>query len=91
MKGAACCAGRGRLCRLARRFSEGAASALPAAALVLLPKCPACLAVWLAAGTGIGISAAAASRLRGGLVVFCVLALCVSAARLVWRQSASAR
>ncbi len=48
---------------------------LPGAILLLMPKCPACLAVWLAAGTGIGVSLTAAAWLRTGLILFCTGAL----------------
>ena len=32
--------------------------------MALLPKCPACLAAWLALATGVGVSAPAAGVLR---------------------------
>ncbi|MGD0000875.1 MAG: hypothetical protein ABSE21_12320, partial [Bryobacteraceae bacterium] len=62
---AQCCTGGGPSRRLARRLSGAAASILPGAVLVLLPKCPLCLAAWLALVTGIGVSAAAAQCVRG--------------------------
>src|SRR5258708_117668 len=61
---ARCCMGGGRWRRLAGRSSAGAASILPGAALVLLRKCPLCLAAWLTVATGIAIPAAAAAWVR---------------------------
>ena len=80
-----CCAGEGSSHRLARRLSGGAASILPGAALVLLPKCPLCLAAWLTVITGIGVSAATAARLRGLIVVFSIAAMALAAARIIRR------
>jgi len=82
-----CCGGEGQWRRLARRVSAAAAPVLPGAVLLVLPKCPLCLAAWLAVGTGAGISAAAAGRVREGIVVFWVLALCFSAAQLIRRRA----
>ena len=48
-----------------------AGGALPGVLLALLPKCPLCLAAWLAAG-GIGVSAEAAGHLREGLMAVCL-------------------
>ena len=45
---------------------------LPGGLLVLMPKCPACLAGYFALFTGIGISLPVATTLRYGLIVFCV-------------------
>ena len=66
--------------RLARRLSVAAGSILPGAALVLLPKCPMCLAVWLTAVTGVGVSATGAAWARWMLVAFWVAALALAAA-----------
>jgi len=55
-----------------RRLAEAAGPALSGTLLVLLPKCPACLAAWIAAGTGIALPAALAGGLRMALVVLCV-------------------
>jgi len=63
----------GQCCRRGSRRRAGvAASILPGAALVLLPKCPLCLAAWLGLMTGVGVSAVAAAYLRGAIVVLCV-------------------
>jgi hypothetical protein len=67
-----CCTGGARPRRFARRLSRAMASALPGTVLALLPKCPLCLAAWLAAATGIGISAAAAKCAEELIVICCV-------------------
>lgn len=61
-----------------RRFSSAAASILPGALLILLPKCPLCLAAWLTAVTGLGFSAAGAAWARGIAVVFAVAAVALA-------------
>ena len=48
---------------------------LPTLILALLPKCPACFAAYIALGTGISVSMAAASFLRTLLMGICVAAL----------------
>jgi hypothetical protein len=45
---------------------------VPASVLALLPKCPACVAAYVAAATGLGISVTAAAALRAGIVVVCI-------------------
>ncbi len=47
-----------------RRTRGAAAFALPSVALALVPKCPMCIAAWLAIGGGFGISISTAAHLR---------------------------
>jgi hypothetical protein len=67
----------------ARRCLDLAGSLLPSAILALLPKCPICLAAYVAIGTGVGISASTATYLRLLLVVLCLASLSYFASRLV--------
>jgi hypothetical protein len=72
-----CCKGH------ARRRAGFAASILPGTALVLLPKCPLCLAAWLGVVTGVGVSAAAAVYLRGAIVILCVASVALGISRML--------
>jgi hypothetical protein len=62
-----------------------AGSVLPAAALALMPKCPACVAAYVAAGTGLSMSLPAAAWLRTGSILLCALSISVVAATTVRR------
>lgn len=55
-----------------RRASGGAFSG---ALLVLLPKCPMCIAAYIALVTGVGVSVSTAAYLREGTLVLCICAL----------------
>ena len=78
-----CCVRGSAPHRLARRLSTLTASILPAALLVLLPKCPLCLAAWLTVATGVSFSAAGVAWARASIVVSCLAAL----ASVIWRRA----
>lgn len=48
---------------------------LPSALLVLMPKCPACMAAYIAMATGLGISLPAAANVRFMLITLCISSL----------------
>jgi hypothetical protein len=53
---------------------------------ILLPKCPACIAAWIAAGTGVALPAMVAGSIRPLLMIVCVFSVAVLVLRArVWR------
>ena len=58
-----------------RRVREIVAWALPSAILMLLPKCPVCLAAHVTLWTGLGLSLSTATYLRWVLLFLCVASL----------------
>jgi hypothetical protein len=72
-----CCAGR---------LSKAAASILPGAALVLLPKCPLWFAAALTLLTGVGFSPAGAAWVRTMVITLWVAALALAAAPVIRRR-----
>ena len=57
---------------LRQRFIKLVRWLIPGITLALIPKCPLCLAAYVAVGTGIGLSVSTAAYLRTGLIVLCV-------------------
>lgn len=58
---------------------------LPTTMLALMPKCPVCVAAYVAMFTGFGLSVAVATWLRSGMIALCVGLLMWMAWRLVRR------
>jgi hypothetical protein len=73
----ACCdaAGDRKTPTWVRRVRETTAWVLPSAGLVLVPKCPACLAAYVTLWTGLGLSLSTATYLRWALLFCCVASL----------------
>ena len=64
---------------------------VPGLGLALMPKCPACVAAYIALASGVGISYSAAAGLRLFLLILCTGALLFVAARhavrfIQWRN-----
>ncbi len=66
------CVGRPRF---RRRFLGAPKWLVPSIALAFVPKCPACLAAYIAIGTGWGVSVTTATHVRQALVVLCAASL----------------
>jgi hypothetical protein len=71
-----------------RRIRNAAEWALPGAILVAMPKCPACVAGYIALATGLGISLSVAAQLRLLVLTLCLGTLVFLGAKRViaWRS-----
>ena len=69
----------------ARRYLTASRWMIPGVILALLPKCPMCLAAYVALASGFGISIPAATHLRTALLILCTASLLYIAARQLRR------
>lgn len=69
----------------AKRCGRFAGWVVPSVGLVLIPKCPMCLAGYIALATGIGLSVPTATYLRFSLIALCIGALVFLAGRQAFR------
>jgi hypothetical protein len=60
---------------------------VPVTALVLVPKCPACLAGYVLLFTGVGLSVSSAAAVRWGIIGACAAVLGFLVLRLVVRRA----
>ena len=81
---ARCCKGE----TATRRLASGI---MPAALLVLLPKCPLCLAAWIAAATGVALPAFLAPWTKVMLLAIVAIVAVWNAFRGVTRHPSSDR
>jgi len=85
---AACCShvrGAAPAERPARRWTQAAGSVLTGAGAILLPKCPACVTAWVAAGTGVALPSIVASAVRPSLGVVCLVSASLLMRRAIRR------
>jgi len=80
------CCGNGRSGlrhHVPRRSVRLAGGFLPALALIFMPKCPACVAAYVALFTGVGVSMSTAWYLRTSAIALCVTSLLLLAVMTV--------
>jgi hypothetical protein len=72
-------------CNVARRSGEAAGWIVPGVILALVPKCPMCVAAYVALATGVSITMSAASMVRTSMIVVSFAALMYFAGRRLLR------
>jgi hypothetical protein len=76
---------------VARRAVDLIGWIVPSAILALIPKCPMCLAAYIALWTGIGLSLSAATYLRLSLLILCAGSLIYLVMRQLGRRLVQTR
>jgi AhpD family alkylhydroperoxidase len=71
--------------RRASKLVDAVGWLIPAVVLALTPKCPMCIAAYVALATGVGMSLSAAAAVRTTLFVLCAASLATMAARTISR------
>jgi hypothetical protein len=71
-----------------RRGSDVAGYIVPGTLLLLVPKCPACVAAYVALATGVGISMSTAAHLRTLMILLCMASLIFVAGKRLRRFTA---
>lgn len=84
-----CCAGKNGRSLLGKGDTGG--WLVSGGLLLLIPKCPVCLAGYIAAFSGLGLSVPAASGLRWTLLAICMSSLALLSFRLVRRALGCAK
>lgn len=74
-----------RMTSFLRRCVDLAGWIVPSLVLAFIPKCPACFAAYVAIGTGLGLSVAAAANLRMLLIILSVISMVFLAAKQIRR------
>jgi hypothetical protein len=84
----ACCRGKRSMASAAGKAGQVAGGLLSLAVWVFMPKCPLCVAAYVALWTGVGLSLAAATFLREGLLFGSgAVLLYLVVANVKWRWS----
>jgi len=67
------------------RYVEFVKMLTPAVVFAIIPKCPVCLAGYVALGTGLGLSVTTATYVRIILIILCILSLLYFVIKHVYR------
>jgi len=71
--------------KLISRYVEFVKMLTPAVVFAIIPKCPVCLAGYVALGTGLGLSVTTATYVRIILIILCILSLLYFVIKHVYR------